>query len=91
MNYSFVEEPFLLATRTYWDVYGAEAESKTLEEKLKTLVNEGEERKKKYQARKFYRIRKRRKKKNPPKPKLEDIPEEDDHSAHEEEEGYKSA
>ena len=44
MNYSFVEEPFLLATRTYWDVYGAEAESKTLEEKLKTLgrfVQEG--------------------------------------------------
>lgn len=61
------------------------------EEKLKTLVNEGEERRKKYQARKFYRIRKRKKKKNPPKPKLEDIPEEDDHSAHEEEEGYKSA
>ena len=37
MNYSFVEEPFLLATRTYWDVYGSEAESKSLEDKLKAL------------------------------------------------------
>ena len=44
MNYSLADEPFRLATRTYWDVYGAEAESMTLEEKLKTLgrfVQEG--------------------------------------------------
>lgn len=44
MYYSLADEPFRLATRTYWDVYGAEAESMTLEEKLKTLgrfVQEG--------------------------------------------------
>ena len=44
MKYSLVEKPFLLSTRTYWDVFGAEAESKTLEEKLMTLgrfVQEG--------------------------------------------------
>ena len=44
MCYSLADEPFRLATRTYWDVYGAEAESMTLEEKLKTLgrfVQEG--------------------------------------------------
>ena len=44
MCYSLTDEPFRLATRTYWDVYGAEAESMNIEDKLKTLgrfVREG--------------------------------------------------
>lgn len=44
MYNSSVDELSCLAIRTYWDIYGAEAESKTLEEKLRTLgrfVQEG--------------------------------------------------
>lgn len=44
MYNSSVDESSCLATRTYWDIYGAEAESKSLEDKLKALghfVQEG--------------------------------------------------
>ena len=44
MYNSSVDESSCLATRTYWDIYGAEAESKSLEDKMKALgrfVQEG--------------------------------------------------